>query len=112
MAPTVATLASAPLAAALLLGGAALLPQPGQAAETATVVEILDGNQLYIDQKQARVKAGLRTWTGRDGTPGSTNFVKWLSRLRDDDVVTPAGTFATSVSAPAASTSFDDIEPF
>lgn len=57
MAPTVATLASAPLAAALLLGGAALLPQPGQAAETATVVEILDGNQLYIDQKQARVKA-------------------------------------------------------
>lgn len=58
MAPAAATIASAPLAAALLLGGAALLlPQPGQASESATVVEILDGNQLYIDQKQARVQA-------------------------------------------------------
>ena len=30
---------------------------PAHAAESATVQEILDGNQLYIDQKQAKVKA-------------------------------------------------------
>jgi len=42
----------------LSLAPAGLLPlavPPGQAAETATVQEILDGNQLYIDQKQAKV---------------------------------------------------------
>lgn len=50
--------ATAPLAALLLLGGATLLAAgPARAAESATVVEILDGNQLYINQKQARVKA-------------------------------------------------------
>ena len=32
-------------------------PLPARAAETATVQEILDGNQLYIDQKQAKVNA-------------------------------------------------------
>lgn len=53
MAPAAATLASD-----LLLSSATLLlPQPVLAAESATVVEILDGNQLYIDQKQAKVKA-------------------------------------------------------
>ena len=72
MAPATASLATAPhatarqttaahatarLAVALVLGGATLLPQAALAAESATVVEILDGNQLYINQKQARVKA-------------------------------------------------------
>lgn len=53
-----ASLATAPLAAVLLVAGATLVaPLPGLAAESATVVEILDGNQLYINQKQARVKA-------------------------------------------------------
>jgi hypothetical protein len=49
--------ATARLAVALFLGGATLLPQAALAAESATIVEILDGNQLYINQKQARVKA-------------------------------------------------------
>lgn len=45
---------TAAMAAALLL----LLPAPpAGAAETATVQEILDGNELFINQKQARVKA-------------------------------------------------------
>jgi hypothetical protein len=57
MAPAATTLASTPLAAALLLGAATLLPQAALAAESATIVEILDGNELYINQKQARVKA-------------------------------------------------------
>ena len=55
--PVTAPLRSAQLAAALLLGATTLLPQATLAAESATVVEILDGNQLYINQKQARVKA-------------------------------------------------------
>ncbi|MFM7313500.1 MAG: hypothetical protein ACKO0M_10090, partial [Cyanobium sp.] len=33
------------------------LTPPALASETATVVEILDGNELYIDQKQVKVKA-------------------------------------------------------
>jgi len=46
------------LAAGLLLAGVALpLTPPVQAAERATVVEILDGDQIYIDQKRVRVKA-------------------------------------------------------
>ncbi len=58
MAPAATTLATSPLAVALLIGGASLLlPQPGRAAESATVVEILDGNQLYINDRQAKVKA-------------------------------------------------------
>ena len=51
---------AAPLAAGLLLAGVTLpllVPTAARAAESATVVEILDGNQLYINQKQARVKA-------------------------------------------------------
>ncbi|MFM7674027.1 MAG: iron dicitrate transport regulator FecR [Synechococcus sp.] len=46
-------------AAALTLAAIALAASPplARAAETATVQEILDGNQLYIDQKQAKVKA-------------------------------------------------------
>lgn len=53
MAPAAVT-----LTAALLLGGATLLlARPALASETATVVEILDGDQLYINQKQARVRA-------------------------------------------------------
>ena len=46
------------LAAALALAPVlALGAAPARAAESATVQEILDGNQLYIDQKQAKVKA-------------------------------------------------------
>lgn len=51
---------AATLAAGLVLAAATLpllAPQATLAAESATVVEILDGNQLYIDQKQAKVKA-------------------------------------------------------
>lgn len=51
---------AATFATGLLLAGATLpllAPPRAQAAESATVVEILDGNQLYIDQRQARVKA-------------------------------------------------------
>ena len=51
-------LATASLAAALLLSGATLLqPRSALAVESATVVEILDGDQLYINQKQARVQS-------------------------------------------------------
>ena len=62
MAPAAATLATArpatTLTAALMLGSAMLLqPRPAVAAESATVVEILDGNQLYINDRQAKVKA-------------------------------------------------------
>lgn len=53
---------AAPLA--LALGGAAglaglhtLAPPQARAAETAVVQEILDGKELYIDEKQARVQA-------------------------------------------------------
>jgi hypothetical protein len=46
---------TAAIGAALLLLLAPALPAP--AAETATVQEILDGNELFINQKQARVKA-------------------------------------------------------
>ncbi len=42
------------IGAALLLS---LPASPAGAAETATVQEILDGNELFINQKQARVKA-------------------------------------------------------
>jgi len=55
-----AQLSAAPLAAGLLLAGATLpllALSEAHASESATVVEILDGNQLYINQKQARVKA-------------------------------------------------------
>ena len=48
-----ATLALAMSPALLCLAGGSR----ARAAETATVQEILDGNQLYIDQKQARVNA-------------------------------------------------------
>ncbi|MFM7675270.1 MAG: FecR domain-containing protein [Synechococcus sp.] len=46
-------------AAALMLAAIALAATPplAQAAETATVQEILDGNQLYIDRQQAKLKA-------------------------------------------------------
>lgn len=50
--------AAATLTSALLLGSATfLLAQPALASESATIVEILDGDQLFINQKQARVKA-------------------------------------------------------
>ena len=39
---------------AWLLALLVLMALPSQAAETATVQEILDGNQLFIDRKQAR----------------------------------------------------------
>ena len=48
-----ATLALAMSPVVLCLAGGS----PARAAETATVQEILDGNELYIDQKQARVNA-------------------------------------------------------
>ena len=40
-----------------MAGLLAFEPFPVRSAESATVQEILDGNQLYIDQKQAKVKA-------------------------------------------------------
>lgn len=40
----------------VLLVGPALRPLPVRAAESAVVQEILDGNELYIDGKTARVK--------------------------------------------------------
>ncbi|MEB3322378.1 MAG: iron dicitrate transport regulator FecR [Synechococcaceae cyanobacterium] len=43
-------------AAVLLLGAAALAPAPALAARTATVQEILDGRELYIDRALARVR--------------------------------------------------------
>lgn len=42
---------------ALLLGGATIGALPARAAESAIVMQILDGKQLYIDDKQAVVKA-------------------------------------------------------
>lgn len=49
-------------AAALMFAGVLLpllppLTSPAPAAESATIEEILDGNQLFINQRQARVKA-------------------------------------------------------
>jgi hypothetical protein len=49
---------AAALAASLTLAMSALAAaSPARAADSATVQEILDGNQLYIDQKQAKLKA-------------------------------------------------------
>ncbi|MEI8250326.1 MAG: hypothetical protein WCF98_04070 [Synechococcus sp. ELA057] len=47
----------AAIALPLLLGLTCAIPSQVEAAEKATVVEILDGNELYIDQKQAVIKA-------------------------------------------------------
>ncbi len=43
-------------AAGALSGLALLAPLPALCSETATVKEILDGNELYIDSRQAKVK--------------------------------------------------------
>ena len=49
-------MAKVPAAAALVLLLAAGASAPAWSAESATVQEILDGKELYIDQKQAAVK--------------------------------------------------------